>query len=56
MQPNAFYDSTAPYPRDLIGYGPTPPHAQWPNGARIAVGVPTCAGTTRGVVASAGAA
>jgi allantoinase len=27
----------APYPRDLIGYGRTPPHAQWPQGARIAV-------------------
>ena len=27
----------APYPRDLIGYGRTPPHAQWPNRARIAV-------------------
>lgn len=25
------------YPRDLIGYGQTPPHAQWPNGAKIAV-------------------
>jgi putative urate catabolism protein len=25
------------YPRDLIGYGGRPPHAQWPNGARIAV-------------------
>lgn len=24
-------------PRDLIGYGAHPPHAQWPNGARIAV-------------------
>jgi allantoinase len=23
--------------RDLIGYGPNPPHAQWPNNARIAV-------------------
>jgi peptidoglycan/xylan/chitin deacetylase (PgdA/CDA1 family) len=23
--------------RDLIGYGPNPPHAQWPDGARIAV-------------------
>jgi allantoinase len=23
--------------RDLVGYGPTPPDAQWPNGARIAV-------------------
>lgn len=26
-----------PYPRDLIGYGATPPHPQWPNGALIAV-------------------
>jgi OHCU decarboxylase len=26
-----------PYPRDLAGYGHTPPHAQWPNKARIAV-------------------
>ncbi|MGC6418668.1 MAG: allantoinase PuuE [Bradymonadia bacterium] len=25
------------YPRDLVGYGQTPPHAQWPGGARIAV-------------------
>ena len=25
------------YPRNLVGYGPTPPHARWPNGARIAV-------------------
>ncbi len=25
------------YPRDLAGYGRTPPHAQWPAGARIAV-------------------
>jgi putative urate catabolism protein len=25
------------YPRDLIGYGQTPPHAQWPQGAKIAV-------------------
>jgi len=25
------------YPRDLIGYGRTPPHAAWPGGARIAV-------------------
>ena len=31
------YNSTAPYPRDLAGYGPTPPHAQWPGGARRAV-------------------
>ena len=25
------------YPRDLVGYGRNPPHAQWPGGARIAV-------------------
>ena len=25
------------YPRDLYGYGRTPPHAGWPGGARIAV-------------------
>ena len=31
------YDTTQAYPRDLIGYGKTPPHAQWPGGARIAV-------------------
>lgn len=29
--------SDFPYPRDLIGYGRTPPHPQWPNGARIAL-------------------
>ena len=23
------YDSTLPYPRDLMGYGPTPPHAKY---------------------------
>jgi putative urate catabolism protein len=28
---------STPYPRDLVGYGRTPPHARWPNGARIAV-------------------
>jgi allantoinase len=27
------------YPRDLIGYGRQPPHADWPGGARIAVQV-----------------
>ncbi|MEK9760601.1 MAG: polysaccharide deacetylase family protein, partial [Candidatus Puniceispirillum sp.] len=27
----------ADYPRDLVGYGPTPPNAAWPNGARVAV-------------------
>ncbi len=31
------HHSTAPYPRDLAGYGRTPPHARWPGGARIAV-------------------
>ena len=31
------YDSTAPYPRDLAGYGRKPPHARWPGGARVAV-------------------
>lgn len=25
------------YPRDMRGYGPRPPHPQWPDGARIAV-------------------
>jgi len=29
--------SSAPYPRDLRGYGRTPPHAQWPGQARVAV-------------------
>lgn len=28
---------THPYPRDLIGYGATPPQANWPNQAKIAV-------------------
>jgi allantoinase len=28
---------TPDYPRDLIGHGRNPPHARWPNGARIAV-------------------
>jgi putative urate catabolism protein len=27
----------APYPRDMKGYGPYPPFADWPGGARIAV-------------------
>ena len=30
-------DEQTPYPRDLIGYGRNPPHAAWPNKARIAV-------------------
>jgi allantoinase len=25
------------YPRDLVGYGRSPPHAKWPGGARIAL-------------------
>jgi allantoinase len=25
------------YPRDLVGYGRNPPHARWPDGARIAL-------------------
>ncbi len=29
--------TTSDYPRDLIGYGPNPPHARWPGGARIAL-------------------
>jgi putative urate catabolism protein len=29
--------TTDAYPRDLKGYGPNPPHADWPGGARIAV-------------------
>src|SRR5580698_8124382 len=29
--------ATPDYPRDLVGYGRHPPHAGWPNGARIAV-------------------
>jgi allantoinase len=29
--------STNNYPRDLIGYGRNPPHAQWPGKAKIAV-------------------
>ncbi|HYE40777.1 MAG TPA: allantoinase PuuE, partial [Ramlibacter sp.] len=31
------YDATADYPRDLVGYGRNPPHAQWPGQARVAV-------------------
>lgn len=29
--------NTTPYPRDLIGYGRTPPDPQWPSGAHCAV-------------------
>jgi putative urate catabolism protein len=31
------YDSTLPYPRDLVGYGREVHHARWPGGARLAV-------------------
>lgn len=31
------HEFTASYPRDLIGYGKTPPDPKWPGGARIAV-------------------
>lgn len=37
MNSSAVYDATAAYPRDLIGYGRTPPPARWPGGARVAV-------------------
>ncbi|WP_367849591.1 allantoinase PuuE [Rhodoferax sp. WC2427] len=30
-------ETSAPYPRDLVGYGRNVPHAQWPNQAKIAV-------------------
>jgi len=35
--PLPIYDATARYPRDLKGYGANPPHAQWPQQARVAV-------------------
>jgi allantoinase len=31
------YDTTHAYPRDLKGYGKNPPHAKWPNQARVAL-------------------
>ena len=31
------YDATAPYPRDLVGYGRNPPHPRWPGQARVAL-------------------
>jgi putative urate catabolism protein len=30
-------DTYKNYPRDLVGYGRSPPHAQWPDGARVAL-------------------
>jgi allantoinase len=32
-------DSPPPYPRDIAGYGPNPPHPRWPGDARIAVSI-----------------
>src|SRR5881396_2244164 len=29
--------SDPPYPRDLVGYGRTPPDPKWPGGARLAL-------------------
>ena len=37
LPPGAAHDAEAAYPRDLQGYGPTPPHARWPGAARVAV-------------------
>jgi allantoinase len=30
-------DTDNTYPRDLVGYGRTPPHPRWPGGARVAL-------------------
>jgi allantoinase len=30
-------DTDDTYPRDLVGYGRTPPHPRWPGGARVAL-------------------
>ena len=35
--PTFLGDNMARYPRDMIGYGATPPDAAWPGGAKIAV-------------------
>ncbi|HEY4074100.1 MAG TPA: allantoinase PuuE [Herbaspirillum sp.] len=35
--PNPLPPAASNYPRDMIGYGQHPPHAQWPEQARIAV-------------------
>lgn len=36
-EPKKIYSFTENYPRDMKGYAGKPPHAQWPNNARIAV-------------------
>ena len=30
-------DDSGTYPRDMVGYGRTPPHPRWPGGARLAL-------------------
>jgi len=35
--PSPVYNTTLDYPRDLVGYGRTVPHARWPGAARIAL-------------------
>jgi putative urate catabolism protein len=37
MPENAKASFDPAYPRDLVGYGPNPPHAAWPGGARLAL-------------------
>ena len=37
LKPEPVHPLHSLYPRDLVGYGKQPPHAQWPAGARIAV-------------------
>ncbi|MGJ3263661.1 MAG: allantoinase PuuE [Salinarimonas sp.] len=36
-RPTVFDPARADYPRDMVGYGRTPPNAAWPGGARVAV-------------------
>ncbi|MFX4222341.1 MAG: hypothetical protein ACMVO3_16020 [Thalassobaculum sp.] len=33
----SFETGESDYPRDLVGYGGKPPHAQWPGAARVAL-------------------
>jgi putative urate catabolism protein len=37
IHPAPAHEATSTYPRDLVGYGRNPPHARWPNQARIAL-------------------
>ena len=34
---NPYHPDTSGYPRDMVGYGRTPPDPRWPNGARLAL-------------------